>query len=293
MASKIPCHVLLASYSGSPVSGVNGLASEAIQIVECSVSKWNMERSDASRWDITRHSDAGEQFASKRVVKRSRIPLGTQASVVYGNAFRARRLELFLQLVDSVLKVKGVCNVLDVGGRAEDWMALKDVWGDRNMLFTIVNLRGSYAREGRFTWIIGDACNLECFEDDAFDVVYSNSVVEHVGDWGNKRRMANEVRRLAPQYFVQTPNFWFPFEPHLRLPLVHWLPPPLQRAAVKRRAWGFYRKAQDHHEAFEILNETVLLDTNDMIALFPESAIVKERFGLICKSLIAIRKSHA
>jgi ubiquinone/menaquinone biosynthesis C-methylase UbiE len=186
--------------------------------------------------------------------------------------------------------MRGVCNVLDIGGRAEDWMALKDVWGGRNIFFTIVNLCGSCAKEGRFTWIIGDACNLARFQDHEFDVVYSNSVVEHVGDWANKRRMANEVRRLAPQYFVQTPSFWFPFEPHLRLPLIHWLPAPLQRAAVKRRAWGFYRKAQDHHEAYEILSETALLDRDDMIALFPEAEIVKEKFGFICKSLMAIRK---
>ena len=67
------------------------------------------------------------------------------------------------------------------------------------------------------------------FRDEAFDVVFSNSVIEHVGDAASQRRFAREVARVGRAYWVQTPNRWFPVEQHLLTPLVHWLPKSWQR----------------------------------------------------------------
>ena len=70
--------------------------------------------------------------------------------------------------------------------------------------------------------VVGDACHLP-WPDKYFDVVYSNAVIEHVGDYERQKQMAREIMRVGKRWFVCTPNRWYPFEFHLRLPLVTWL----------------------------------------------------------------------
>ena len=79
------------------------------------------------------------------------------------------------------------------------------------------------ARYPAVGYVQGDALNLP-FEDGAFDAVFSNAVIEHVGRRDEQRRFVEEALRVARHVFVTTPNRWFPVEVHTRLPLVHWLP---------------------------------------------------------------------
>ena len=81
-------------------------------------------------------------------------------------------------------------------------------------------------------YVQGDALSLP-FEDGAFDVVFSNAVVEHVGGLEEQRRFVAEALRVARRAFVTTPNRWFPVEVHTRLPLVHWLPDGLAHRAYE------------------------------------------------------------
>ena len=63
------------------------------------------------------------------------------------------------------------------------------------------------------------------FADGAFDLGFSNAVVEHVaGGRDGQRRFVHELCRVARRVFVTTPNRWFPLEVHTLLPFVHWLP---------------------------------------------------------------------
>jgi SAM-dependent methyltransferase len=104
-------------------------------------------------------------------------------------------------------------------------------------------------------YVQGDACALP-FADGAFDVVFSNAVVEHVGGEERQRAFVAEALRVGRRVFLTTPNRWFPVEVHTRLPLVHWLPDPLAHRAydLARRPW-----AKDNR----------LLGPGDLRALFP------------------------
>jgi methyltransferase family protein len=72
------------------------------------------------------------------------------------------------------------------------------------------------------------------FADDMFDIVHSNATVEHVGPRDEQARFIRELIRVAKAGFITTPNRWFPIEPHVRLPLVHWLPRPATVALLRR-----------------------------------------------------------
>ena len=113
------------------------------------------------------------------------------------------------------------------------------------------------------------------FADGEFDVAYSNSVIEHVVEPADRRALAAELARVGGRYFVQTPNRWFPVEPHALLPLVHWLP-----RSIGRRLWGL-------GVSDDPFDETLLLDADELQELFPDAEIVRERLGPLTKSLVA------
>jgi SAM-dependent methyltransferase len=204
------------------------------------------------------------------------------------NRFRRQRLARFLKLVDKICAEKGACRILDVGGSMEYWRALRtESLGPRTSI-SLINLVGEKVEGSTFESLVGDARDLP-FVDNAYDIVHSNSVIEHVGSWADMIRMANEIRRVASHYFVQTPCYWFPIEPHFRLPLMHWLPEPWRRSLVMNRAWGFIPQAHSLDEAMAILENIRLLDIRQYKCLFPDARIEIERVSLLPKSMIAIR----
>lgn len=215
--------------------------------------------------------------------------LGTTPDDVYRNRFRLKRFGRFLGIADEIIAGKGICRIIDIGGRMEHWAALSDLWRDRNIEVTLVNLETEIITQPGFQSLAADARDLTRFADNAFDLVYSNSVIEHVGQWADQKRMASEARRVAPRRFVQTPNYWFPLEPHFRMPFIHWLPEPWRIAIVRAHACGFYPKAKNIDEARSILDDAKLLDFAAMQTLFPDSTIEREKVALLTKSLIAIK----
>lgn len=182
--------------------------------------------------------------------------------------------------------------ILDVGGTPANWL-LADV----RPHVTLLNMpRGQERGQAGFTFLSGDGCRLP-FRDQSFEIVFSNSVIEHVGARSEQQRFAEEVRRVGVRYWVQTPNRWFPVEPHLLTPFVHWLPRSWQRAMVSR--WTFWdwieRPSSDRREYYirHYLEDVRLLSARELAALFPDAEIRRERkFGLT-KSLIAVSRGAA
>src|SRR5271170_4260251 len=117
---------------------------------------------------------------------------------------RARRMRAFAESFE----IREQTRVLDVGGTP----SLRGFLPVRRLV-TILNLpRAAPGRSG-FDLVFASGCALP-FADRSFDIVFSNSVIEHVGDPTEQRRFADEIRRVGRGYFVQTPNRWFPVEPH-------------------------------------------------------------------------------
>lgn len=62
------------------------------------------------------------------------------------------------------------------------------------------------------------------FNDQEFDVCWSNAVIEHVGAKDRQIIFLKEIKRVASKAFITTPNRYFPFETHTCIPLLHFLP---------------------------------------------------------------------
>ena len=138
-----------------------------------------------------------------------------------GYKLRAKRAATLLQTIESTFQAQGEVRIIDIGGTQTYWKIFPAATLDRyNVSITLVNLPGAPRPQdqGRFTFAEASGCDLSLFQDNAFDNAHSNSVIEHVGDWEQMKRFASELRRVAPRHYVQTPNYWFPVEPHCMTP---------------------------------------------------------------------------
>ena len=211
-----------------------------------------------------------------------------------GNRFRAARVARLRSLIDKTLARKPQCRVLDIGGTYNFWHIWRDEIDWSKTEVVCVNLDPAHAEEGkdgtRIKMMQGNACDLGHIADNEFDVVFSNSVIEHVGQWRNMAAMAKEVKRIAPRYLVQTPYFWFPIEPHAQTPFLHWLPQSWAYRVVMARKCGYWSKATTVSQAVEAVQSAQMIDFRQMQALFEDAQITRERFLGMTKSLIAVRE---
>ncbi len=199
--------------------------------------------------------------------------------------FRARRMRGFQRR----FRITATTRILDVGGTPFNW----DLLHERPRV-TILNLPRALepADEQAITFVAGDGCRLP-FRDRSFDLVFSNSVIEHLGAAEQQAAFASEVARVGAGYYVQTPNRRFPVEQHLFTPLLHWLPRRWQRRIARRfTVWALVVQPSPDRWAYYIehyLNEVRLLDARSLQALFPGAELRRERLLGLAKSLIAVR----
>jgi SAM-dependent methyltransferase len=184
----------------------------------------------------------------------------------------------------------GGSRILDVGGTAEIWDLTP---GAAGRLFLVNMPRAAEEKEITTAEVIyGDGCRLP-FADAAFDIVFSNSVIEHVGDGAAQQRFAEEIRRTGRGYWVQTPNRYFPIEMHLLTPVVHLLPQSWRAFIVRRfTVWQWIHRPSPDRKRFYVehfIADIRLLSAADMRRLFPDAVILRERFLLFTKSLVAYR----
>lgn len=205
------------------------------------------------------------------------------SSTSLATRMRRARFGLFLSLLQ---KLKGHVEILDIGGTQEFWtlMAGEDP-GDIRV--TLLNIEHQLVTSEKFISAVGDARSMPQFKDKSYDVVFSNSVIEHVGSYDNQRRMADEILRVGKRYFVQTPNKRFPLEPHFLFPGFQYLPDSLRAQLVHRFNMGWYKRMPDLAAARAEVESIKLLTGGRFQALFPDANIHAEKFLGLTKSFVA------
>ena len=179
---------------------------------------------------------------------------------------------------ESLFRLSPETRILDVGGTPHNWQYVSV----RPRVTLLNNERDAGPRSevpSDMAYVVGDARALP-FESGSFDIVYSNSVIEHVGGEEDQRRMAVEIARVGRGFYVQTPNRWFPIEPHIVTepgvwrPLLHLLPRAWQRPLMP--AW---------YESIRLLRRS------DVRRFFPGAEVHAERVAGLAKSYMAVRRA--
>lgn len=180
--------------------------------------------------------------------------------------WRQRRMLAFLERMGPRSEAK----VIDLGGTPDVWEMI-----DLDLDITLLNQpdewknwSGSFKR--RYKFVEADACDAAGFANNDFDLVFSNSVVEHVGPPERQEAFARTVGRLAPSYWIQTPSVYFPIEAHCNLPFWWFYPPRLKQAWICR--W----QLQGREFLWKQMTETQVLSLSQLKSLFPGALVYTE-----------------
>jgi hypothetical protein len=190
---------------------------------------------------------------------------------------RARRWTEFEERFPEVSEMR----VLDLGGTPRYWRAAPV----RPTHVTILNLIPEVADEDWIDSRDGDATVKR--EGESFDLVVSNSLIEHLPD-DRRKAFAEVVEGAAPRHWIQTPNKHFPIEPHWLFPGAQYMGRPARGWLA--RNWPASHLAELPPDLVESEVQNIrLLTPGDLAELFPQSEIWHERVGPLTKSLVALK----
>jgi hypothetical protein len=192
---------------------------------------------------------------------------------------RARRWEVLRREFPRIEEM----TVLDLGGDVRAWRQAPV----RPAHVTLLNVAPQEVEEPWISALVGDACDPPDLP--AADLAYSNSVIEHVGGHQRRKDFAVVVRDAAPAYWVQTPNRYFPIEPHFMFPGLQFAPRGAQASLIRRWPLGNHADVTDHDQALGDALDIELIAHAEMEFYFPDAKILRERFAGLTKSLIAVR----
>ncbi|MCA9216453.1 MAG: methyltransferase domain-containing protein [Planctomycetales bacterium] len=179
----------------------------------------------------------------------------------FSNFMRRRRQRKFEKIVQPYPGMR----VLDLGGQPHIWDFVS-----APLKITCLNLPGiadvEHQSHHDIEYVTGDACKMPEIEPGQFDFVFSNSVIEHVGDETKRRQFAQEVQRVCPSYWVQTPSILFPIEAHCGMPF-WWFYPRAIRSHLMSR-WE--RKLPSWTE---MVRTTSIVRAKELKSLFPTGTL--------------------
>lgn len=207
----------------------------------------------------------------------------------YSYQSRSKKIKLFYDFFEPTDAAK----ILDVGGEI-------DPVGEKNLQLidnykwkkniSAINISGEHIAKIKKYYpeinsVVGDACNLP-WPDKYFDIAYSNAVIEHVGNFEKQKKMASEIMRVSKNWFVTTPNRFYPFEFHMRLPFVTWLPGSLYLWFAALIQYDHDKK--NYRFFSNKYNNLRLMTASKLRKCFPDSRIIKNKITFWPETLIAI-----
>ena len=177
-------------------------------------------------------------------------------------------------------------SVIDLGGTVEAWQRAPI----HPASVHVVNLEAPPLEVP--SWIRADqadACSLPAhISSTSYDLVFSNSVIEHVGGHVQRMRFAAAIHELADRHWVQTPYRYFPIEPHWLFPGFQFLPLSTQASVASR--WPLvHTPPRGRDDGLQAAMSVELLSRTQMAFYFPNSTLRFERMAGLVKSLIAIK----
>lgn len=202
----------------------------------------------------------------------------------FSTKLRRKRFAIFTSLISTLPRP---LKVLDVGGSQLFWKNMSFT-GQSGVKIVLLNVSKVVVTIPNFESMIGDGRNMSEFKDKEFDIVFSNSVLEHVGDYEQQHKMAEEVSRVGKRLFLQTPNLFFPIEPHFLFPFFQFLPLHSKVFLTNHFSIGWYKKAPDKQKAKETVNSIRLLTEKQITNLFPGATIYKEKLFGLTKSFVVL-----
>lgn len=233
-------------------------------------------RTKAVKSDLMQYGD----YVSS--VKYLRLKLFHKVVRLMQPTTRGRRMTQFEQIFAPAPGTR----VIDLGGTSVIWNLVKTPLDITIVNLPSANLKKTVTSHHQLTIVEGDATQLRCYADNSFDIVFSNSVIEHVGGEANERKFAGEARRLAPSYFVETPSVYFPIEAHTGIPF-WWAIPGFIRARICKR-WE--RTLPDWNE---MVLGTTFISRRQLQSYFPDGTIRTERVLGITKAYYVYRVTAA
>lgn len=202
------------------------------------------------------------------------------------NSWGARRRDQRAGWLSQTFPELARMSVIDLGGRLESWLRAPV----RPRHLHVVNLEPAPAEVPDWAEVEqGDVCDLPThIAVRRYDLVFANSVIEHVGGHERRLRFAETVHGLSNAHWIQTPYRYFPIEPHWMAPGMQFLPLPARIAMAHHWPLGCTRPTDRESTARAVL-WTELLGFSQLRDYFPRSTIRLERLAGLPKSLIAVR----
>ena len=194
---------------------------------------------------------------------------------------RRRRNALLVRLLKPL---KRPLSILDVGGTIEYWRTMELPSGSASQIVLLNTFE--QPANAPFEAVVGDACDLSRYNDRQFDLVFSNSVIGHVGSFSDQHRMAREIRRVGKYFFLQTPSHGFPLDWRTLVPFFHFLPAETQAWCFEHFSVGTYSRARSSAEALHLATRVRNIRRRELALLFPQANVVNERVLGLTKSFM-------